>query len=61
MKAEKDAITDLMKKAQIARFKENKISGIVYNIRMNNYTKKLNQINEELPVLEKKLREDEKN
>ena len=61
MKAEKDAFTDLMKKAQIARFKENKISGIVYNIRMNNYTKKLNQINEELPVLEKKLREDEKN
>jgi hypothetical protein len=56
MKVEKDALQDLMKKAQFERFKENKISGIVYNIRTKKYQEKINEIKEELPVLESKLK-----
>ena len=44
-----------MKKAQTERFKENKISGLVYNIRMEKYQEKLQKIKEELPVLENRL------
>ena len=34
MKTEEQVLNDLMKKTQTERFKENKISGLVYNIRM---------------------------
>ena len=44
-----------MKGAQIERFKENKISNLVYNIRIKKFEEKLNAIKEELPVLEKRL------
>lgn len=55
-KAEEVALKGLMKKAQEERFKKNKLSGLVYNIRMEKYEEKLNQIKEELPVLEKRLK-----
>ena len=45
-----------MRKAQLERFKENKISGLVYNIRMNKYQERLQEIKEELPVLEERLK-----
>jgi hypothetical protein len=54
MKKEEKALNELMKKTQIERFKENSISGIVYNIRMKKYQTRLSEIKEELPVLEKR-------
>jgi len=56
MKMEQNALQDLMKKTQLERFKENKISGIVYNIRTKKYQDRINEIKEELPVLESKLK-----
>lgn len=57
MKTEQQALGDLMKKTQTERYKENKISGLTYNIRIKKYEEKLNQIKEELPVLESRLKE----
>ena len=56
MKTEEQVLNDLMKKTQTERFKENKISGLVYNIRMKKYEEKLQQIKEELPVVEERLK-----
>ncbi len=56
MEAQQKALDNMMKKAQIERFKENKISGLVYNIRMRSYQEKLNKLKEELPVLEERLK-----
>jgi len=55
MKAEKEVLMNLMKKAQLERFKQNKISGLVYNIRMKKYQEKLQEIKQDLPVLEERL------
>jgi hypothetical protein len=55
LKAKKIALVELIKKAQIERYKDNSISNLVYNIKMKNYKEKLNEIKEDLPVLEKKL------
>lgn len=55
MKIERRVLVDLMKKTQIERFKENKISELVYNIRMKKYKEKLQNIKQELPVLEKRI------
>jgi len=56
MKTEEQVLASLMKKTQEERFKENNISGLVYNIRMKKYEEKLQEIKEELPALEEKLR-----
>ena len=55
MYVEKRALVKLMKKAQIQRFKQNKISELVYNIRMEKYREKTQEIKEELPILESRL------
>lgn len=55
-KAEKEAVYQLIKKAQEERFKKAEISGLVYNVRMQKYNERLNKIDEELPVLEESLR-----
>jgi hypothetical protein len=55
MHTEKEAIFKIMRKTQELRFKENKISGLVYNVRMKAYRERLNKIKSELPVLEKEL------
>jgi len=54
MRIEKKILLELMKKTQIERFKEKRISEMVYNIRMEKYQKRLNDIKEILPVLEEK-------
>ena len=41
MKTEEQVLNDLMKKTQTERFKENKISGLVYNIRMKKIWRKI--------------------
>lgn len=55
MKAEIEVLDDLMKRAQTERFKDNKISGLTYNIRMKKYQERLENINQNLPVLQKRL------
>ncbi len=44
-----------MKKTQEERFKQNKISGLVYNIGMKKYEEKMQEIKQELQVLESRL------
>ncbi len=56
MKAELDALSNLEKKAQTERFKENKISELTYRIRMKKYQERTNWIKEEIPVLESRLK-----
>jgi len=55
MKSEKEVLTKLMKKAQEDRFKKNVISRLVYNIRVENYKNREQEIKQELPVLEARL------
>lgn len=60
LKAEKEALINLLKKAQTERYKEGKISGLVYNVRTEIYHKKLDDIKEMLPSLEAMLKRSEK-
>lgn len=60
MATQKKVLSDLIKKAQEERYKENKISGLVYNIRIKNYKDKIEKIKRELPVLESQLNKFEK-
>jgi len=53
---EQKAVQNLIKDTQNERFKKNKISGMVYNIRMKKYKERLEHIEEILPVLEKRLK-----
>lgn len=55
MEKEEKVLTDLIKKNQVERFKEFKISGIVYNIRMKKYQERLNEIQRLLPVFKHNL------
>ncbi|MEK6885438.1 MAG: hypothetical protein AABX17_00560 [Nanoarchaeota archaeon] len=55
LKAEQQVLTTLMIRTQNERYKENKISGLVYNIRIKKYQERINEIKESLPVLEAKL------
>ena len=55
MKKEKEILINLIKKTQEERFKQNTISGLVYNIRSKKYEERLNDIKQELPILERKL------
>tara|TARA_Y100000310_G_C20275917_1_gene620210 strand:+ start:21 stop:593 length:573 start_codon:yes stop_codon:yes gene_type:complete len=55
MRVEKQVLKGLMKKAQTERFKKNKISKLVYEIRMKKYGEKIQKIKEELPVFEERL------
>ena len=56
MRTESKVLTDLTKRAQTERFKENKISALVYNTRINKYKERLQEIKEQLPVLESRLK-----
>jgi hypothetical protein len=56
LKSQERVLSDLMIKCQTDRFKENKISGVIYNAKMKKYQEKLNEIKEKLPVLESKLK-----
>tara|TARA_Y100000310_G_scaffold344372_1_gene456826 strand:- start:4357 stop:4872 length:516 start_codon:yes stop_codon:yes gene_type:complete len=61
LKAEKTTLLNLIKHIQTQRYKDNKISGLVYNIRSKKYQDRLNKIKQELPVLEKQLPPKKKN
>ena len=53
---EQKAVENLIKDTQDERFKKNKISGMLYNIRMKKYKERLENIKENLPVFEKRLK-----
>jgi hypothetical protein len=55
MRTESKVLLDLMKKAQIERYKENKISALVYNTRIEKYKERLQEIKEKLPVFKSRL------
>jgi hypothetical protein len=55
MKTEFKVLENLIIQTQKQRFKQNSISGVVYNIRVNKYKLRQEQIKELLPVLEEKL------
>ncbi len=54
--AEQKALVNLIKKAQIERFKKGTISNIVYKIRMEQYTNRLNKNKQRIPVLKSMLK-----
>jgi hypothetical protein len=56
LKIELGSLQKLMEKTQIERFKEGNISESVYNIRMEKYTKRLNEVKQTIPVLEEMLK-----
>lgn len=49
-------LNKLIIKAQTERYKDNKLSGIVYNIRVKKYKEKISEIKEQIPVLESRLK-----
>ena len=55
MRAEKKSLIELMKTAQTERFKLNKISESVYEIRMKKYKERLSTIKQDLPVFKSRL------
>jgi hypothetical protein len=56
LKTEQKALIRLIKKAQTERYKKATISNIVYKIRMEQYTKRLNANKQNIPVLKSMLR-----
>ncbi|MFA4819434.1 MAG: hypothetical protein WC613_00575 [Candidatus Aenigmatarchaeota archaeon] len=56
MKAEKITLNHLMKETQRERFETGKLSGPIYEIRMDKYNKRINEIDQKLPVLEAMLK-----
>jgi len=56
LETEQKALISLIKKAQIERFKQGKISNIVYRVRMEQYSKKLNENKQNIPVLKNMLK-----
>ena len=56
MKAEKITLNYLMKETQRDRFETGKLSAPIYEIRMDKYNKRINDIDQKLPVLEVMLK-----
>lgn len=55
MRTEKRSLIELMKKAQENRFKKQTIPDSLYKVKMNTYTKRLEEVKEQLPALEARL------
>lgn len=60
LKIEHESLQKLMKKTQIERFREGKISESTYNIRMEKYSERLNEVKQTIPVLEDMLKKGKK-
>lgn len=56
LKAEKETLLALMKKTQEERFSKGTIPNSVYNIRVEKYNRRMNEIKEIIPVLEAMMR-----
>jgi len=55
LEMEERVLNSLIIKTQNERYKENKISELVYNIRVRKYQSRLEEIKQDLPVLKKRL------
>jgi hypothetical protein len=55
LETEEKVLDGLMRKTQVERYKENKISGLIYNIRIKKYQERLSEIKQDLPVLKRRL------
>ena len=60
LKAEQKTLMNLMKEAQIDRYKKAEIPESIYNIKMRKYRERLTKIKETIPVLEAKLKKSKK-
>jgi len=60
LKAEQKTLMNLMKKAQIDRYKKAEIPESIYNIKMRKYRERLTKIKETIPALEAKLKKSKK-
>lgn len=60
LKTEQKTLMNLMKKAQIDRYKKAEIPESIYNIKMRKYRERLTKIKETIPVLEAKLKKSKK-
>jgi len=56
MKREKFSLVELIKRSQKGRFEEGTLSGTVYDIRMEKYSDRINELSHTLPVLEAELK-----
>ena len=56
LKVEHNVLNDLIKDAQTKRFKEGKMSALVYNIKVEKYKSRMSEIKETLPVFEARLK-----
>ena len=55
LETEEKVLNSLIIKTQNERYKENKISELVYNIRVRKYQSRLQEIKQDLPILKKRL------
>ena len=56
LKVEHNVLNDLIKDSQTKRFKEGKMSALVYNIKVDKYKSRMAEIKETLPVFEARLK-----
>jgi hypothetical protein len=56
MRQEMTTLKKLMKRTQEERFSKGTLSGLIYNIRMDTYRRKMNNIKEKMPVIESQLK-----
>jgi len=54
--SEEKALVKLIKKTQKERFHQDKLSRFIYHIRMDKYTKRLNEVRENIPVIKQTLK-----
>jgi hypothetical protein len=55
MEVEEKVLNRLIERTQNERYKENKLSELVYNIRVRKYQARLSEIKQDIPVLKRKL------
>lgn len=56
LKTEQAILTKLMKKTQEERYKKGGMSKIVYDIRMERYHKRMNEVQQQIPVIESQIK-----
>lgn len=58
LKAEETSLTKLIKQTQIDRFQKGRISESIYKLKVEKYTKRLNEVRQDLPVLQAQLKKE---
>ncbi len=60
LKVEEKSLQQLMKETQKSRYQKNNMSLYVYNLRMDKYTDRLNEVRQDIPVLTEILKKEKK-